>query len=187
MPWAPPYITPEALAAYLRIGDDVDETEMIVAIEAASRAIDDHCNRQFGQVEAEERRYRPWWDSDRCRWVVDIDDLTDPAGLETDLAGWTLEPTNAASKGRAYTRLVADDGARPDAEVAFTQPWGWSAVPVQVEMACRLQASRFHARRDSPYGVAGSPDLGSEMRLLARLDPDVGMALRGLVRPRAVG
>ena len=43
--------------------------------------------------------------------------------------------------------------------------------------ATLLQASRLAARRDSPFGVAGSPDAGSEMRLLARVDPDVAVAL----------
>jgi hypothetical protein len=46
-----------------------------------------------------------------------------------------------------------------------------------VEQATLLQASRFHARRFSPYGVAGSPELGSELRLLAKLDADVELAL----------
>jgi hypothetical protein len=46
-----------------------------------------------------------------------------------------------------------------------------------------LQASRFYARRDSPYGVAGSPDLGSEVRLLSKVDPDVAVSLADYVRP----
>jgi hypothetical protein len=57
-------------------------------------------------------------------------------------------------------------------------------VPSAVKLATRLQASRFMARRDSPYGVAGSPDAGSEIRLLSRVDPDVAVALRGFSRPR---
>jgi hypothetical protein len=98
---------------------------------------------------------------------------------------------NAAAEGKPWTRLLvdADSAVVPtgaEYEVAATVIWGWTAFPKAVTLAARLQASRFHSRRDSPYGVAGSPDTGSEMRLLARVDPDVGVSLRGLVRPRAV-
>ena len=44
------------------------------------------------------------------------------------------------------------------------------------------EASRWFARRNSPYGIAGSPEMGSELRLLAKLDPDVAVMLAGKVR-----
>jgi len=66
--------------------------------------------------------------------------------------------------------------------VITANPWGWSAVPVPVKEATYLQASRFHSRRDSPYGIAGSPDQGSELRLLSRVDPDVAVSLSDFVR-----
>jgi hypothetical protein len=89
---------------------------------------------------------------------------------------------NAAQTGRPFTKLYVDDdsAAKPTTErhgVTISAVWGWDAVPVPVEQATLLQASRFHARRFSPYGVAGSPEAGSEMRLLAKLDPDVELAL----------
>jgi hypothetical protein len=74
----------------------------------------------------------------------------------------------------------ADSAAKPTTErngVTISAVWGWDEVPTTVEQATLLQASRFHARRFSPYGVAGSPEAGSEMRLLAKLDPDVELAL----------
>jgi len=46
-----------------------------------------------------------------------------------------------------------------------------------VHEACLLQSSRIAARRDSPFGVAGSPETGSELRLLDRVDPDVAVTL----------
>jgi hypothetical protein len=51
-------------------------------------------------------------------------------------------------------------------------------------MAARIQAGRFSIRQESLYGVAGSPAAGSELRLLARVDPDVGVSLANYVRPR---
>lgn len=198
MAWQPDYVTLAALKTYLRIDDDADDTDLAVALTAASRAVDDHCNRQFGQVAAaEERRYTARPDYDRGVWVVDIDDLQDVTGLAVTIGGsavtlYTLEPVNAVLEGKAWTRLVVDpaSAATPTGaanELSITALWGWSAIPVTVVNASKLQASRFTARRDSPYGVAGSPDQGSEMRLLARVDPDVGVSLRGYRRPRKVG
>jgi hypothetical protein len=50
-------------------------------------------------------------------------------------------------------------------------------VPSAVKQACLIQASRFFTRRYAPFGVAGSPESGSEMRLLAKVDPDVAVIL----------
>lgn len=46
-------------------------------------------------------------------------------------------------------------------------------IPAGIKYACLIQASRLVKRKDAPFGVAGSPAMGSEMRLLDRLDPDV--------------
>lgn len=202
MAWAPDYIDVDALASFQRIGDTFDDVELALAVTAASRAIDAHTNRQFGRVdEPELRRYTARINYERCRWVVDIDDLDDAAdlvltvpinGVDTAITSYTLEPVNAVAKGMVWTRLVVDPTStvQPTGdpnEMSITAPWGWSTTPVTVTLAARLQASRFAARRDSPYGVAGSPDQGSELRLLSRVDADVGVSLRGLVRPRKVG
>lgn len=199
MAWAPDYVTDADLKAFMRIGDTVDDVEIALAIATASRAVDDHCNRQFGVVAvAEQRLYTARPDHERGWWVVGIDDLqtvTDLAVVITDVGTSTdfvKEPVNAAAKGRPWTRLAIDatSSVVPTGEpheVAATGRWGWTAVPTVVKQATLLQASRFMVRRDSPYGIAGSPDQGSELRLLARLDPDVAVSLRGLVRTRAVG
>lgn len=196
--WAPDYITTAELKAALRIGDAVDDAELPAVVTAASRAIDQHCNRQFGTVDAPEQRwYTARFSVRRCRWVLDIDDLMSAVGLAvlvdaTVVTKYTLEPRNAAALGRPWTRLVfaVDAEKQPDGsqdQGAITAPWGWTAFPTQVKQAAKLQGSRFVARRDSPYGVAGSPQDGSEVRLLARVDPDVAVSLAGLVRPRKVG
>jgi hypothetical protein len=188
MVWAPDYATLSELKSYLRIPDTTDDAELALAITTASRAVDGFCHRQFGQVaSAEERSYTAYWDRRAGAWVVVFDDLQDITGLDVQVeAGeidtYTLEPVNAAQKGRPFTRLIvdADSAAKPTTErngVTISAVWGWDAVPVAVEQSTLLQASRFHARRFSPYGVAGSPEAGSEMRLLAKLDPDVELAL----------
>jgi hypothetical protein len=45
-------------------------------------------------------------------------------------------------------------------------------------MATLIQASRLFVRRQSPFGIAGTPDLGT-VRLSAKLDAEV----EALVRP----
>jgi hypothetical protein len=195
MVWAPDYVTAAELKSFLRITDSEDDAELALAITTASRAADRHCHRQFGNVASEEaRKYTACWDRRRRRWVVELDDLHDSDDLTVETADgdaidvYTLEPVNAAFTGKPYQRLVVDpdSAAKPTSEthgVTATSPnWGWAAVPVPVEQGTLLQASRFHARRFSPYGVAGSPEQGSELRLLARLDPDVAVSLGGFVR-----
>lgn len=61
--------------------------------------------------------------------------------------------------------------------VRITGIWGWSAVPYEVQSACLIQSSRIFVRRQSPFGIAGTPELGT-VRLTSRLDPDVEALLR---------
>lgn len=194
MAWAPDYVTVAELRSYAtRSTSTVDDVELALAVTAASRAADRHCNRQFGQVDAaEERLYTPTWDRRRRRWLIPIDDLMTQTGLAVEVDGtaltaFELEPRNAAAEGRPWTRLVVDDDSAVtptggEFEAAITAQWGWTAVPEPVKQATLLQGNRFAWRRSSPQGVAGSPEQGSELRLLARLDPDVAITLGPFVR-----
>lgn len=196
MGWAPNYTTPDALADYVRIGDAADDVQLALAIAAASRAIDRLCGRQFGKLSAAAPRYYgARWDVRRGLWRVPIDDLMTATGLVVDydaaadesysspITAYTLGPRNAAADGRPWVDLTvkATSAAQPAGlvgEVRITALWGWTAIPEAIEQACLLQASRLFARRNSPYGIAGSADQGSELRLLAKVDPDVQVALR---------
>lgn len=195
MAWRPDYIDANALKAYMRIdpSDTTDDAEIATVISGASRAIDNHCGRQFGKVDSPEQRvYTAWWHTKRGQWVADIDDLATDMGItvETDagqITEFDLLPANAVKDGRVYTRIAirrtstVQPTGRED-ELRITAPWGWSAVPAEVVNAAKIQAHRFFVRRVSPFGVAGSPDTGNELRLLARLDPDVAVSLVGLVK-----
>lgn len=196
--WAPDYTPTADLKHYLKIDDDADNAEIAVWIPTASRSVDDHCNRQFGKVDApEQRAYTAWYDYDRCRWVFDIDDLQTTVGLVFSINGtpitkYTLAPANAVLKGKAWTELIVarDAEAQPTGELyegLGTATWGWTAFPKPVVLATWLQAARLEARRGSAFGIAGSPQDGSELRLLSKLDADVAVSLRGWRRPRKVG
>jgi hypothetical protein len=198
--WAPDYVSATDIATYLGVGDTVDNAMFGLWATAASRAVDRKCNRQFGKVASVvPRTYRrtPFYDRTTGMWLLDIDDLADTTGLLVNgvayaSSGATLLPDNAAADGRPYTRLglvswpYNSYPGMPQSTVV-TGLWGWASVPSQVIAACYLQAARWNFRRSAPAGVAGSPDQGSEVRLTARLDPDVATTLIGLSRPRAVG
>ena len=195
MAWEPDYCTDDELNHFIRSGDaDINtdnELEVALAITGASRAIDLACNRQFGQDEDPTvRLYKSLTLSPSVRRVK-IDDVMVTEGLTVvtnDVTGaaitYSLTPVNNLVKGKPYTelRLMNHCPTVPFEDVKVTASFGWSTVPRAIQQACLLQASRFLARREAPFGIAGSPEQGSEMRLLARVDPDVAVLLTRYIR-----
>jgi hypothetical protein len=184
--WAPDYVTSTQLKSYLNITDNADDAFIALWITTVSRNVDDFTGRQFGQVASlEERFFTPIYNRFDQAWIAEVDDVQDVTGLTvTDESGtavtdYTLLPRNAAAKGKPYERIKLT--ARPG-ELALSARWGWTAVPSAVPMGVFLQAARLNARRDSPFGIAGSPSQGSEIRLLAQLDPDFRTSLRPFTR-----
>jgi len=177
--WAPDYITLAQLKSPRLDMDPMDtseDAELATHVTAASRAVDDWCHRQFGKVDTSEARYYEGvWDVRLCTYVHEIDDLYSATGLAVvnstgaAVTGSTLWPRNALLKGMVHTQLRC---SAPCITVTSSF-WGWSAVPAPAVEATLIQASRLAKRKASPFGVAGSPSQGSELRLLARLDPDV--------------
>lgn len=196
MPWAPDYASAVDLQTFLRVGDTGDNADYARWVTTSSRMVDQHCKRQFGQVAtAVTRTYRrpPVWSARLQMWLVSIDDVQDTTGMTVNgvalaSSGAVLLPENAPADGVPYERLgfAAAPAAvtTPGTATTALAKWGWSAFPAGTIGATLLQASRLQSRRDSPYGTAGSPDVNgaAPVRLLARVDPDVAVALRGLTR-----
>lgn len=198
MAWKPTYATNAEVASIILEVTGLAESDAWIPLvnEAASRAVDSHTRRQFGLIDTPVEMICPdiTYRGDRGRYVVAIPDLMTEVGLVIEVAGQTvtdgyrLEPSSAALDGKPWTRLALPIGASyswyPDeAEAAVTARWGWSTTPVTIKAAELLQVQRFYMRRGSPFGVAGSPDVGSELRLLSKVDPDVGVMLADYVRP----
>lgn len=197
MVWAPNYITPEDLANYVRTDVESDRLELQSACTSASRAIDIATYRQFGSVSSQVRYYTPKWSTKRGQWVIECDDVFSvPTLIEFDTAGdgtysTTIDtatavmlPANNVAEGLPYERVALRNATSllstlgPDS-ARLTAPWGWTdGFPETIVLAAKLQASRFFARRDSPFGIAGSPDQGNEVRLQARADPDVRLSVK---------
>ncbi len=179
-------VTREAVKAALQLGkvDQVDDAAIDRALNAASTMIADHAGRTFEQTSSTQARMY-----EVTKGTVEVDDIATTTGLTVNLDGtlitsYTLHPRNALALGRPITRI---GGLLTSATlVTVTATYGWPAIPAAVEQATLLQALRLHQRRLAPFGVAGSPDVGSEVRLLSRLDPDVEALIRPYCKAWAV-
>lgn len=192
MAWKPAYATLAQARQYLQVPDTetADDAWLTDLIESASRAVDTFCNRQFGWAAA--TRTYPSTDAVPldAGWLLTTADITELVGATVTVGGLALDesayagwPRNNYLEGKPFTGLLLS--AAPYADVSIATTWGWLAIPAQVTEATLLQVARWHVRRQSPYGTAGSPSDNTELRLLARLDPDVSTVLAGLSRPRA--
>lgn len=187
MAWAPVYATDSELKDMIGIDSAADDTLLGYCLASSSRSVDRACGRQFGQTSLEERSYSPEWYETRGLWVCHIDDVQDVTGLVIETADGTalsptqydLEPLNSAERGKPFTKFSTAISTTLFGVLAL---FGWSAVPTTIKMATLLQASRLYSRRNSPHGIAGSPESGTELRLLDRLDPDVAEMLRDYTR-----
>ena len=187
------YTTLQDVKTGLQIEDSNDDTDIQAAIISASRMIDDYCQRGFYQegtlASPVVKYYTPV-----SPWYLEIDDLIQPTEVRTraNQSGpfntvWDLdtdlmyEPINNPEIGRPVTRLLAVTRyVFPyffPQTVKITGVWGYSSIPYEVELACKIQAARLFVRKQSPFGIAGSVELGT-VRLNSRLDPDVEMLLK---------
>lgn len=195
------YCTLQQLKAALRITDGVDDTQLELAIDSASRFIDQHCERAFTVAAGTSTRdyvpaspYGPL-DIDDATAIIEVkidDDLDGGFGETLAAIDWQAEPVNALVGGQVwpYTTLRPfEDGYWPiewgRATVRVKATYGWPAVPDAVRQACIMQAARLFTRYDSPLGVAGWGDMGV-MRVSYRVDPDVAMLLAPYRRVRTV-
>jgi len=171
-----------------------DQVAMEQAIEGASRAIETYCGRRF-YASSETRYYTADFGDE-----LFVDDLISVTTLQTDEDGdrtyeitwettdYDLQPDNAALTLEPYTLITTT----PDGSYSFPAgmrkgvkivgSFGYATVvPAHVREACLIQAMRLYKRKDAPFGVAGSGELG-ELRMISRLDPDVEMMLAPLRR-----
>lgn len=186
MAWKPDYVSVGDLRSYRRLGDAGDDVELALAVTSASRAIDEATDRQFGKTESvETRTYEAGWSERLGLYIVEIDDVQTLTGLVVTVSGaavtsgnYRLYPRDADKRGQPWERLALRT-VTPDplgsnlGEVTVAATFGWTAVPSTIKNATLLQASRLFADRNAPFGVAGSPDMGNELRLLAKVHPDV--------------
>lgn len=181
------YTTAALVRQQLGITDTDDDTLILAAVAAASRAIDRTTGTTFYPI-TEARYYVPtsagdvWVDRFVTTTGMTVQTGTDGTYTTTvsssDVVAW---PYNAVTNGGAYCRLLVPTYALPAssggrATVKVTAQWGYSSVPDNVEEACRIKAARLFRRKDSPEGVAGTSEFGV-VRISKYEDPDVAMLL----------
>ena len=151
--------------------DDTEDGSFQAAITAASRAVDDYCNRSFGlDDDPSPRRFVP---VDGRR--VHIDDAAEVVSVSVAgsmLSGdaVNLYPLNGVYRGQSgwpYRRVVSVVGdvfPIGSASVTVTAVWGWPDVPAVVREATLIVAEETWKLRDTPFGIAGSAEFG-QMRV----------------------
>lgn len=183
----PVYVTLNELKAFVGItaGDTADDATLTRALSAAEAQIDTYTGRKFTADVSPVIRYYTAQDDE----TVLIDDVQTTTGLvvKTDNDGdgtfettWALNtefrlgPYNAAVDSGPWSYLVTVGSRRwPPATraVEVTARYGFTAVPAPVQQAALIQAAFLWKRKDAPFGIAGSAEYGSELRILASLDP----------------
>ena len=188
-------------------GETFADADLRLGLTAASRAIDNICERRFWlDTDATTVRYYTPTRRD-ARRILEIDDLVTFAALDTDNDGdgvfensWTLytdfvlEPLNGAEDGLPYTliralpqgthmfpggpRGIMPGGVIPRS-VRVTGQFGWSSVPDEIQQATVILAGRLTRRsREAPFGLIGfAMETGTNVASLSRTDPDVMMLL----------
>lgn len=203
MPVVNGYATLLELKSALRIQDSVDDGLLELALESASRLVDEYTMRSFYNAGTATKVFIPSDD-----YTVAIDDAVsiNSVAVSTLLNKtfdqvWSVndyqtEPLNGVVDGLSgwpITRLRAVgvyefpyDSDYDVASVQVTGVWGWNAVPTAVKQATIIQAMRLFKRLDSPLGVISSPDTGF-FRLSSRIDPDVAQLLNSYRKLRNQG
>ena len=180
------YCTLNELKASLRIpvSDTIDDDLLELAVEAASRDIDQASERIFYSL-SDTRIFIPRDSSNTA-----IDDLVSVTSIKTSTSAdgafdvtWTssdyqLMPLNGVAGGMTvpYDIIYAvGDYSFPqsgqEATVEVVGTWGFSSVPVAIKQATVLLSARIFKRNDSPGGVMGFGDLG--VIRVGRMDPDI--------------
>lgn len=193
------YCTLAELKARLTITDSDDDGILSAVIEAVSRQIDKETKRRFYTTASNEIRY---YTPRSGNMLFPNDDILSIDTFECDDDGdgtydetwqntdYYLQPYNAALDGRPYlwieTTPIGDYSfTLMKKSVKLTGKFGYCAIadlPYPIREACLLQCERIFKRKDAPFGVAGTPELGM-LRLQAELDPDVQKLIAPYKRP----
>lgn len=173
--------------------DTADDTMLEAVVMGVSRWIDRYTGRRFFTTSADETRY---YTADDAYTLFMPDDLISITTLSVDEDGdrvyertwaatdYDLEPYNAVLDGLPYTRIETAPNGRYGWPVGIARgvkivgKFGYSAAPADVKEACLLQCERLFKRKDAPFGVMGSAEMG-QILVIPKLDPDVALLLAG--------
>ena len=193
------YISVEEIKDSLSLaGQMFADADIARAISAASRAIDQTCDRRFyaDTVDAT-RKFIPL-----SSFFMPIDDLASFTSLSQGGTTWTqdvdfyFEPSNAPANGQPWTSIktigkpfiwtqkeIQPYGGFVDARVSLVGKFGWLVTPPEIVEATGILATRLMKRtREAAFGVLSFGMDGVAMRI-ARTDSDVEALIAPYVRP----
>ncbi len=186
----------------IELTDNANDGFFTALITGASRYIDAKTNRRFYTTAEDETRYYQVIDERdgdvEVLWLRD--ELLSVTSLKTDEDGdgtyettWTtsdykLFPLNAVVSGRPFTWIETRPNSAHgfpvgvQAGIQIIGKFGYStSAPAVVKSACLLQVSRWWNRKNAPFGVVGSADMGQAV-VVPKLDPDIAEMLKGVTR-----
>lgn len=196
------YITSSALKATLTLsGTSFADDDITAAITAASRALDNLCQRRFyADTDAMSvRHYSP-----EDPGLLEIDDLvtlttlksaddgsTTFANTWTENVDFVLEPLNATSDADdwPWTHIRVHPlgsflfNTRYPRSVEVTGKFGWAAVPGPIVDATTMLATRLlKMKREAPLGVLAFQEVAVRV---SRTDPNIGILAGPYMKHRA--
>ena len=184
------YASVEELKKTLNLtGQTYADQDIKTAVQSATEAVNNYCERVFTMGSSETRTYYPISPD----YAV-IDDLvtsspTVVSGSTTLVLGtdYRLEPVQLWKGGAPYGRVenlsipgiygTFGYGFLGQYPLSVTGVFGWPAVPSSIKQATTILASRYLQRaRSSPFAILTFGD-GGEAARLTRSDPDVASLL----------
>lgn len=185
---------------------NLSENLLIRAINAASRAVDDHTGRRFWADATPVVRYVKPVANDCELWLpwdiastTGLEIATDTGGNGTYATVWgatdyQLGPDNANTPGSLYggwSKIESTGRLRFDVygtagllRVRITARGGFSFIPDPVNQATVLKAAQLFKRKDAPFGVAQFGDVAAVQ--VNRRDIDVLDLLRPYILDAAM-
>lgn len=195
MAWTDPYYDVTEFKARLGITGSGQDAVLQQAIDAASRQVESWAGRVFNKTETAVARYftAKYGDLLELPDFISVSEIAVDGGARTWTTVWAatdydLYPFDADDDGKPYTEIRTAPtgtllfGSYPRG-VRVTAIWGWPEVPAVIREATALQATRLYKRKDAPFGVIGSTELG-QFQTISKIDPDV-LAMVAPYRPFA--
>lgn len=187
------YATLSEIKTYLSTTSTNDDSRLENSIEAASRAIDAICRRQF--FSATSTKYFAADAHDFARLPDDLLSATEVAVDDgsrnytaLSASDYELEPTTTPYVEIYISPTVDKEFPTDRRGVKITGSWGYCTTgqhPVAIKNACLILAVRYFKRRDAAFGVLGTPELGFQ-RIMSK-DPEVKNLLMPYVKMYIVG
>lgn len=176
------YISKDELKGYLRNEQSAAIHPLLDSIiEAASQAINSHCQRSFvayGGGGATAQSYAPEeWAAGtvlNIRPCTTVTSITED-GTTLSSTYWQAEPvSNLDATGRTvpFTSVRRIDGGTwlqtsgypGKASISITATWGWVSVPSEVETACRIVSTRIIDEQNTRGGLVDFGDFAAAAR-----------------------